>query len=312
MNTPSSAPSAAASAPALTNPNFIVDQILPTHSIHLVGGPRGVGKTTFLLQLLDAWRHGRDTFGYQSFPVPFCYVACESPRAAIARTAERIGILDFPIVSLVEPPVDRTRIPAEPSPELAYAMARAAVPACRLLILDGISALAGKVGDYQVVSRFMRELYRFAIAQRLTIIGVAESRKDDPETNVFDRFMGSVAWGAAETKTVIEYLYPEKPEDPRRTVTLLPRNAPIMVMQYAYDRDGLLQYTGLSLVENTLDMWLRTKPIGHSFTTAEAEDATDTSRASVYRWLEKATREGRLEKLGRGSYKVLIHISPAN
>lgn len=34
---------------------FIIDSILPKYELHLIGGPPGAGKTTWLFQFIEDW-----------------------------------------------------------------------------------------------------------------------------------------------------------------------------------------------------------------------------------------------------------------
>src|SRR5580692_9374540 len=92
--------------PAVVRPSdhFIVDQILPKFETHLVGGPSHSGKTTLIFQTIERWRNRKDVFGHASFPLPFCYLACECASGTVHSTLKRVGIdpETFPFLSTIE------------------------------------------------------------------------------------------------------------------------------------------------------------------------------------------------------------------
>src|SRR5882672_2794238 len=73
--------------------DHLVDRILPKYAVHLVGGPSGSNKTTWLLQtLVQEWSKGKLVLGNASHPVPWLYISADRPSDSVWETMERIGI----------------------------------------------------------------------------------------------------------------------------------------------------------------------------------------------------------------------------
>src|SRR4051812_25576556 len=81
---------------------YLVDKLLPKYQLHLIGGPSGAGKTTWLFQQIEEWRNGRDVLGHKSNPEPFVYVACDRSIDNLEQTRLRTGTAPFPILSLID------------------------------------------------------------------------------------------------------------------------------------------------------------------------------------------------------------------
>lgn len=295
-----------------SNSAYLIDHLIPAHSVNLIGGRSGSGKTTLLLQLLEDWTARREVFGYSSHPAPFCIVACAKPSAAIHQTASRISCQipsPLPVCSIAR---DRLAAGESPSPEAALLAARSITPDLSLLILDGIGVLCqGRITEYNVVAEFMSRLSRLAIRERITIIGLGPMAKSGNETPRASRelFLGSVAWGEhAETIILIDKDEASEPQSSTRTVTVLPTNAPPQVLKYDFDQRGrLVSLTDESLPEMMLDAKLYSLQPGDEFLADAALDwgrECGASRSSIFRWLKRIVEDGRVEKLRRGMYKT--------
>jgi hypothetical protein len=74
------------------NKKWIVDPIFPAGVMHLIGGPSGHGKTTWLLQMLWEWEQGLPMLGkYKSNPCPWVYVCCDRSLRETTETLQRLG-----------------------------------------------------------------------------------------------------------------------------------------------------------------------------------------------------------------------------
>ena len=75
---------------------WIVDKIFPAGAMHLIAGGSGVGKTTWLFQMLYEWEQALPLFGeYASHPCPWVYIACDRSLGDMQLTLERIGLGDW-------------------------------------------------------------------------------------------------------------------------------------------------------------------------------------------------------------------------
>lgn len=301
-----------ANAPDSANSQYLIDHLIPAHSVNLIGGRSGSGKTTLLLQILEDWTASREVFGYSSHPAPFCIVACAKPAAAIHQTASRISCQlpsPLPVCSIAR---DRLATGESPSPEAAIAAARIITPDLSLLILDGIGVLCqGRITEYNVVAEFMSRLSRLAIRERITIIGLGPMAKSGNETPRASRelFLGSVAWGEhAETIILIDKDEASEPQSSTRTVTVLPTNAPPQSLRYDFDKSGrLFSLTDESIQETMLDARLASLPAGELFSGDNLlswAKEFGCSRATAYRWIKLAIESGRVERIHKGLYRI--------
>src|SRR4051794_13985196 len=53
----------------------VIDGLMPVREVHLLGGPSGAGKTTWLMDFLEKWQKEEDIFGHKSHPAAFVYIA---------------------------------------------------------------------------------------------------------------------------------------------------------------------------------------------------------------------------------------------
>jgi len=291
--------------PFESDPEYIIDNIMPAHEIHLLGGPSGAGKTTLVYQMLYEMKIGSPVFGYASHPVPTCYIGCDRSLASGQRTLSRIGVnLHLPTISLINDGV-LFKIDA------VVAAALRKVPDCRLIIIDAIGSLVddGKLSDYRKVQSLLCDATRECQYKHLTMLGLghtAKVREGEQFKNPRERFLGSVAWGGfSDTMFCIEPTNPEDPRDPGRKVLVLPRNSASLAFDYAFDATGRLVQTQELDTELTLDVNLLKVASGAELTTATifAWAGEGAAKRSVERWIAEAIQQGKLERVRRGIYK---------
>jgi len=301
--------SAQAPAVAPADPEYIIDEILPAHEVHLVGGPSGAGKTSLTMQLLKDLRLNQLIFGKQSHSVPLVYVACDRSLEATKRTITRLGVtLDFPIISLIGSGIKRDI-------DNVVSNALRLEPNMRLLVIDAIGALTpgGKINDYQVVGDFLIHCSEICRAKGITVKGLGHSTKvkeGEDFKNPRQKFLGSVAWGGfSETMIYIEPSDPSNPTDPNRTIMVLPRNSPSLVLEYAFDQLGRLVPAGDISADLTLDVNLLKVPEGVPITTPQILEWAKPAgipKRTVERWISDAIKSGKLERVEgrqRGCYR---------
>jgi hypothetical protein len=308
--TPTTPPTPSAS-PSST---FIVEGILPKYEIHLFGGPSHAGKTTLLLQMIDAWRQGKDVFGHASYPVPFVYIALGRSAASVHATMKRIGIdpVTFPLVSNVD---DGECV----NFDQAYALARKLVPEVEVLFIDGIHHICpGKENNLKDVSAFLTELTRKMKAKGLTIIGVGHSSKvkgDERFSNPRERFLGSSAWGTgSSTMIIVERDRPDELTNNKRKVLVMPSNSPDQVLDYSLDSSGMFQpdIGDVSQFEVFCEMLFGPRETGDEVYTKEIMDIgadvgdQGLSSRTTERYIRVLMDSGRLEKSKWGKYRISV------
>jgi hypothetical protein len=288
----------------------LVDAILPTEEVHLIGGSSGSGKTTWALQFLTAWSAGESFFGYDSHPLPFVYISGDRSSRGVERTMRRMDIepSTIPFLSAVDL--------AEYSAEKMIHLALQRHPHAKLIVIEGMSSLVpgGKASmiDFALVRKFLTSLTRFCQKRHVTILGVVHSpktKKGEEYENPRERISGSTAWAAfSETIILIERKSLGNPKNTLRRLFLLPRNAPEQLFEMDF-RDGLLVPVEKRLKPADpapLIEFLDTRETDDIFRIDEitARVSGVTSR-TVYRWLEKMEQQGKVKRVRQGEYKVL-------
>jgi KaiC/GvpD/RAD55 family RecA-like ATPase len=66
--------------------------LFPQGEISLVLGPSGAGKTTWLLQFIQAWYRGDPLFSRPVCPSEFLFLSFDRSEDSLERTAERLGL----------------------------------------------------------------------------------------------------------------------------------------------------------------------------------------------------------------------------
>ena len=78
--------------------DYLIEDILWKGTLNLIGGPSGVGKTTWLLPLLKDWSEGLPVLnGKASKPCPWVYVSSDRGLRETNRTLARLGLSDWDI-----------------------------------------------------------------------------------------------------------------------------------------------------------------------------------------------------------------------
>src|ERR1700761_328678 len=119
---------------------YIVDPLFPSGSVHLIAGPSGIGKTTWLLQQLHAWSRGEDVLGYSSHPCEWVYVSCDRALNELDATMRRLelGTWHAPVYS-IEEVAQKGPTGALDDPSVFEIEKR--FPDAKLIVLEGLQSL---------------------------------------------------------------------------------------------------------------------------------------------------------------------------
>lgn len=313
---------------------WLVDAILPAGELHIVGGPSGAGKTTWLLQFLTEWSAGKPIFGYDSHPTTFAYISLDRGERSFRRTLRRCGLDpdEFPYVCGLrssKPIVSFEDILTMVTPRFGKAQNP-------LLVIEGITTLLptkAKSIDYNTMFRFFANISAYCNELGITIIGVMHSPKMK-ETEMYlnprQRLLHSVAiGGVVETIILVEPDH-RHPIDKKRIITVLPRNTSEQEFHMVLDEHGMLQYdpkadeeSALAQEQETgsksskageiLNLWLFGVPVGFEFTpsylTAEMKEL-GVSRRSTFNWITQWEATGKIESIAHGLYRKLALKPP--
>lgn len=294
---------------------FLIQGLLPIQGIHLVGGPSGVGKTRFILKMLETWQRGEPFFGHASYPLPFVYIAADRGRRDAFATMYQMGMdpKTWPLIAHD----DVSRI------ETALEIIKRGLryfPGAKVIVVEGLASLMPGGGDKALsngaVQKFLKELSQFNKQKDTTIIGTVHTAKRKKEEGYVlsrEKIMGASAWGGY-SNTIIT-LDPGDEKDvtsPERTVIFMPRNAPTEMFELKFNDQGLLEKVAAPppRSEKLMDAFLATRTGDlDEFTTKDAiryfaSQRPPLHRAIVMQMLSEAVKDGLVDKLGHGKYAV--------
>lgn len=303
----SQSPSPSPELLALT-PDYLIDGIFPTNEIHLVIGPSGVGKTRWLIPMIDDWHHGRSVLDLPSYPQTFGYLVCDRTSASTALTIKSMGY--DPQEFLLKSIMDRD------NPEFHPDILDKLFPRnIRVLFVEALAVLvpSGKINDYQTIVKFYSVLNQLIRKRKnLTIIGSIHTPKaweGEGLSNTREKALGSVAWAACGGTIIdLSFVDPKDARSPERWLTIMPRNSNFgSAVKLAFDGRGRLVVAPEDLsAEFLMDMELLKLPFAEDFPTAIFFDLGDKhkiAKRTTERWLPKKVSNGQLEKVRKGIYR---------
>lgn len=294
--------------------HFVVRDLFPSKSIHLIFGPAHSGKTTLMLQIMEEWRNGRDVLGYHSHPAPFCYVSCTKQQSEIESHMRRIGldpntIPNFSLLNVSNSNEDFNI-------DTVTIKAKSLVSDLRVLFLDGLSVICpGRITDVRDVAAFLRSILTICRRDNITIIaaiGTVKSREGSSYSHPIERLPGAGVWSEmSNSKILIDPIDPKDVTDNNRYILVMPRSRASWRLYAEFVESGMLAYTDRLCVA-TMDSWLQQQAPSTQFTTAEIQHAANSmgvSRATVTRWIADQRKLGTLTSIARGLWQIPIIAS---
>jgi hypothetical protein len=296
----------------MPSPSFIVDTILPSQQLHIIGGPAHAGKTTLVFRIMDDWRAGLNVFGFKANPVPFCYVSCVSSIESCQDVASRMGISGIDMISAV----DEGNVKCFDD---VYTLAIKKVPDLQVIFLDSILRIADSSGlDNKIVGDFLSGLLRKLKEYKVTVVATgrcAKPKENRSTVRSIDRFLGATAWTEfASTFVAIEPKRPNSPHDDRRVVTVMPKNAAAITLQYRFTSDGKLVEVSEDMAADSADRVQSLKEMidaygqGGEIHTSELLELGGAigivARSSMMRYIAIMVRRGELIDAGHGKYQI--------
>jgi hypothetical protein len=173
----------------------LIQRILPTPRIHLLGGNSNAGKTRFILPMMSEWQQGKPIMGFPSRPVPWAYVIGDRLAVEAEATMDDMGIN----------PCSITMIPAfgPHNKNWQQVMREASRLHLGLIVWEGFSDFNPGRDHRKDVREYLSNLSAMCYADEfdqgaLTIIGIMESPKLKPAERYNDprqRISGVASWG---------------------------------------------------------------------------------------------------------------------
>jgi hypothetical protein len=196
----------------------------PRGDVHLVGGPSGSNKTTFMIDVLESQLKGEKFLGHPTFKLPYLVLMSDRGQFAHLRTANRMRF-------------DPDLIPIKFLPSVTGVAAAKAIlkeiensavlPA--VVFVEGCDLLMENASKMEMVVPFLDAVQRIAAHYHISIIGSVGSpktRQGEGYVSKRDGIFGTVAW-SRKTETIAVLQYPGGDDmDVRRTLSVLLRNGP--------------------------------------------------------------------------------------
>lgn len=221
----------------MTTPEYLIDSILPSGEIHLLGGPSGAGKSRWLFDTLLTWQDGLPILGFASHPTLWVYVATDRSLKSVRRTLTQMGIdpARIPIIPAWDEKMNIYQIQDEVDRQGAH-----------LAVIESFGSFVDPPGNSQCVKKFLNPIgSNWCQKQDKTILGVMESPKSKPYEkyeNPRQRISGAAGWAHyCETIFLIEPTNVKDPTDPHRTFSCCPRNASGMELSFRFNSVGRLE-----------------------------------------------------------------------
>jgi hypothetical protein len=289
---------------------FIVDGIFPRGMVHLIAAPVGTGKTTLFMQQLDCIQKGAQFLGRDTYPANVVYITADRGEQETYSTISRLGLsIKMKIVSLKDSngtiPYLEVLLGSCNRDDLVI------VEPLNFFLRDTLNR-TGDINNFGHVSHFLLKIGKIARDLNLAIEGSLHSSKAKTGSGYAvprEKVLGSVAWTAFTSTTIVmEPVDPKTPEDPGRTIYVMPRDERPFTLDYIVDSDagGLLipQAAHARRFKSDIDKFLEAHEGPFNMQHLEGwQERANVSRATVYRWLEQKIKNGEVEKVERGVYK---------
>ena len=297
-----------------------LSSLLPPNEVSVLAGASGAGKSTLLLQFLKSWQDG-DSF--LEIPPPkerIAYLVGDRSIHSLHHRAADVGLNleTFPCASLIDDrDLDIQQFKVDPLGLLFRLLDTLEGP---LFIVDPLIVFLGvDLNRYNLVAPQLIQLNRFCQQRNYTVLGThhtTKARTDFAFLRPQDRISGSSALSAF-TSTQLALT---SPDEVQHAVPMLESTARLDVVSHLAasethwlsrgaqglftpmgpEAEKILQAcgpTGLAVYQAI--------PPNHSLETAEIIGALEgvTSRATIFRQLEKLVAAGILQRQERGCYR---------
>lgn len=279
----------------------LIDGILPTKAIHLLGGSPGAGKTRFSFGLIDQWQREQPFLDHAVTPAPYCFVSLDRPRDSVEETLETMGLQDqiTRLLCLDELPPDH-------KVDAVIDAACKKYPDTQMLFIEGFQLFAGDfINRYTPVANLLKKTSRYCATTGRTILGVCHASKTKKGAEFLkgrDRIGGTVAWSAfSETVIIVD----ADEETKIRTVDIYPRNAPEERHQMMMTAGGVLIACPKEKGEQAYTHILAV-PEGAQIQRQQLITLAESSHIgekTVDRAIKRALDENQIEQINDGVYK---------
>lgn len=294
------------------NQEWVVDKIFPAGAMHLIGGPSGVGKTTWLFQMLHEWEQSQPLFGeYASHPMPWVYISCDRSMREMQQTLVRLGYENWSFESYaLEELIWDQQLKKCKDPNFTDHILHK-FPHAKLVVLEGLQAVMPDKDKNRSQNKAeliwaMEQRHILSEKNRTVIATTHNPKVQQLVANVDERskFLGSQGF-IGSCSTMIGFEKGSNPED--RNVTIMGRNFADIKLGYTQSKENsgrfVLHGNDGRVIHTEEDdfiafmTWCQLQ--SDPFTVKQATEylmLLKVSLATVNRWLDRLVVEGTLER----------------
>lgn len=288
---------------------FIIDTLIPKQCVHLIAGSSGVGKSTLLLQMMEAIAAGESFLDRQTFkPDRILYVSTDRTGDSLKLTLDRVGLPQ------VLTDIKYHSILSRQNLNLEYLHSQVVghyQKGHTLVFIEAIARMMqGSLNDYNNVADFLTALALFCRNHNCTIIGslhATKARERDLIYNVRERLLGSVGWSAfCETIFFLEPADPKDPTNPARQLWVVPRNSQPEQFDFVFNEQGRLDRTADQVADFLFREDLEAVGVGGEFTTETIRQWAENrnlSFKSAQRYISHCIDIVTVERIRKGVYR---------
>jgi hypothetical protein len=212
----------------------------PKGELSLIGAPSGVGKTSWMLPLLEDIRNGRDVWGHKVRARDYRVLLHDRSKRAIRATAKAMNMTDDAYERIIR--LTSAQQTAKPAEVLQAAMD--ANPGVQVWFVEGLDLWIPEMNKMDVVAPVMDSLQRIATLHDVALVAsVGAPKQKGPDKYAGrDGLFGSSALARKAETVVLLRLTDEKDPNSTREVWVMPRKARSEVMYFTW-REGRLVET---------------------------------------------------------------------
>jgi hypothetical protein len=245
------------------------DYWFPRGRVHLIAGSSGAGKSTTMLDLLQAQAERHECFGHQTAGLRYLVIFADRGKLANTETLERMGLdpdaipmEHMPVITGAEG-VDRI---------LDFIEAQPALP--EVVFVEAADALVHRPSESTDVVPFLSDLQQIAEHYHISIIlsvGCPKQKADNEYALVRDKVLGSEKWGRM-SDTVALVMFTE--DDSTRRLVVMHRQTRPETFALIFKRGRLVE---------ALETVIAPIPDGVKLSASE-RDVADWSARSGVEW----------------------------
>ena len=262
--------------------------------VHLVGGPSGASKSTFMVDLLDTQLKGEKFLGHQTFGLPYLILMSDRGRFAHLRTANRMRFDPDLIPIKFLPSVTGLNAAKAILKEIEAAPTMPAI-----VFIEGADMLMENASKMELVVPFLDAVQKIAARYHISLIcsvGSPKTKKGEGYVSKRDNIFGTVAWGRKTETIVVLQCHEGDDMDARRNLSVLLRNGPSEKYSMRLENGRLIEVPKEETATAALPLQIQWfKQQKDWFTSQDLQDGMGTSKATADRHIKSAHSRGFLK-----------------